>query len=217
MLEGLLPSDVRARFGDPRAEMARLLPDEERLVASAVAKRRHEFSHGRALARALLAEFGVPEAPLLSGPQREPLWPSGLVGSVTHTDGLCVVAVAESERYAGIGVDVEPDAPLEDALAARICLPEERVRLAAQDFCEPAVATRLVFSAKEAVYKCQFYLTRRFLWFPDVEIWLEPAGDFRVRILAEVTELGDGARFVGRWARRGGFLLTAVWLARDAG
>jgi 4'-phosphopantetheinyl transferase EntD len=215
MLEGLLPDDVQTAWGDPRKEMPRVMPAEEALVANAVPKRRLEFAHGRVYARRALKHFGVENFALLSGPQREPIWPPGIVGSVTHTDGLCAVAAAEGARYVGIGIDVECDEPLEPKLAALVCGPEELGRQARATFLDPGVAARLSFSAKEAVYKCQFYLTRRVLCFSDVGIELEPDGTFRVRVFADVVELGQGETFVGRWTRRSGFLLTAAWMTRE--
>ena len=211
MFRELLPDDVKTAWGDPRDDAPLAHPAEEALIALAVEKRKREFRKARACARELLAAFGVNEFPLLSGAQREPLWPEGLVGSVTHTDGLCAVAVGQRLHYAGIGIDVEPEGPFSEAVAKRVCTAAEIAVASDATGLSGVSAARLVFSAKEAFYKSQFCVTARFLGFSDVTVELGRDGDFSVRVLADVAGL-EGEAFAGRWARRGGFVLTASWL-----
>jgi 4'-phosphopantetheinyl transferase EntD len=213
VFDHLFSEDVATAHGDPKQPVADLLPEEEALIARAVPKRRREFAMGRTCARTVLERLGVTGFALLSGPKREPIWPAGIVGSVTHTEGLCAAVAAHKSQYAGIGIDAEPDLSLDAQLAEVVCLPEELASIPKLGFMDPHVVPRLVFSAKEAVFKCQFYLTRRFLDFHDVRIEVRSDGTFRVRMLTELPEpVGAGASLVGRWARRGGFLLTAAWL-----
>jgi 4'-phosphopantetheinyl transferase EntD len=207
MFDDALPADFAVEWGDPREPSLPLFPEERPLVASAVDKRRLEFGRGRQCARAALRRLGLPDGPLLSGSQREPLWPAGVVGSITHTQGLCLAAVAWQKSYAGVGIDVEPAAPLELAIAERIATEGEMNALGSMP---PLLAARLVFSAKEAFYKCQFYRTRQFLGFFDVSIELEPQGDFSVRLLVDAAPLALGGCFRGSWRQRGGFLFTAI-------
>lgn len=213
MFEGLLPDDVKLAWGDPREDAPIALPEEEALIERAVDKRKREFRKARACARALLQEFGVREFALLAGPQREPVWPEGLVGSVTHTDGLCAVAVASRRRYAGIGIDVEPAEPLSARIAERVCSSDELAVACRGSELDALTLARVLFSAKEAFYKAQFCVTRRFLGFSDVSVELESSGAFSVRVVADVAELTN-ASFVGRWASRGGFVLTSSWLGQ---
>ena len=134
---------------------------------------------------------------------------------ITHDNRLCVVAVARGERYAGLGVDIEPAEPLEPEIAARIWSPVEAEQAARRTDMTPALASRLVFSAKEAFYKCQFPLTRTFLGFMEVSVALGD-GTFEVRLERAVGAFLDGTRFAGRWLRVDGQLLTAVVLPRSA-
>lgn len=211
MFRELLPEDIKSAWGDPREDAPVAHPAEEALIERAVEKRQREFRKARACARELLAEFGVREFPLLSGSQREPLWPEGIVGSVTHTDGLCAVAVGSRLQYAGIGIDVEPEGPLSEGVAKRVCSAAE-IALAVDASNLPALTVaRLIFSAKEAFYKSQFCVTERFLGFGDVAVEIARDGAFSVRLLTDVADL-EAAAFTGRWARQGGFVLTASWL-----
>ncbi|HEX6272635.1 MAG TPA: 4'-phosphopantetheinyl transferase superfamily protein, partial [Polyangiaceae bacterium] len=198
MLDGLFPEGVITAFGDPLAPAKPLFPEEEALVARAVEKRRLEFAKGRECARSALASFGLGDAPLLAGETREPLWPADVVGSITHTRGLCAAAVARSARYRGIGIDAEPAEPLDDDLARRVCADEEAAL--SSSGLERGVVFRLVFSAKEAVYKCVFPITRRFLGFDDVHVRL--TGDaFRAFLRVDSAPFRRGDEFEGRWRR----------------
>jgi 4'-phosphopantetheinyl transferase EntD len=212
MFASLLPHDVITEHGDPGEPAPEILPEEAELVANAVAKRKNEFARGRALARDALSRLGIHGFALLPGPERAPIWPSGVVGSVTHTQGMCAVAVAEAARYPGLGIDVERALPLPPQLVERVCRPDETSRLATLGELEPLTAARLVFSAKEAAYKCQFGITRSYLGFHELGVDFEPGGTFAVRWLSESTEWPSALRFRGRWSSTSGFLLTAAWL-----
>lgn len=215
MFDDALPGDFAVEWGDPREPSLPLFPEELELVASAVEKRRLEFGRGRQCARAALRRLGFADAPLLSGDQREPLWPAGVVGSITHTHGLCVAAVGSESNYAAVGIDVEPAAPLQPAVATRVATEAE---MGALGSLPSLLAARLVFSAKEAFYKCQFYRTRQFLGFFDVSLELEPHGEFQVQLLIDAGPLLCNDRFRGRWRQRDGFLFTAIHIpsARQA-
>jgi 4'-phosphopantetheinyl transferase EntD len=207
MFDDVLPADFAVEWGDPRAPGLPLFPEELLLVASAVERRRLEFTRGRQCARAALRRLGLADGPLLAGTQREPLWPTGVVGSITHTDALCLAAVAWKNNYAGVGIDVERAAPLDPALAKRIATDAEMTAL---DGMSPLLAARLIFSAKEAFYKCQFYQTRQWLGFFDVAIELTPQGHFLARLLIDADPLKRGGCYQGGWRQRDGFLFTAM-------
>jgi 4'-phosphopantetheinyl transferase EntD len=146
-----------------------LLPAELAYLERAVERRRNEFSTGRWLARRALRALGLPPAAVLQGAAREPIWPAGVVGSVTHSSSVCAVALALERHYRGIGLDLELSAAPSPDLAHLILAPEEPAA-----YREPHML-RLVFSAKEAVYKCVFPICRSFVDFLDVAIHLNPA------------------------------------------
>jgi 4'-phosphopantetheinyl transferase EntD len=207
LLGALLPPAVRLAEAYGELPDARLLPEEEPLVAWAVERRRAEFTTARGCARRALAELGIPPGPVLSGPAREPLWPAGVVGSLTHCAGYRAAAVARRTDVASLGIDAEPDLPLPDGVLDRVALVAERQAIGGL----PAGVRwdRLLFSAKESVYKAWYPLTGRWLGFQDATVEIDPAGSFRARLLA-----GDAypTGFAGRWAVRDGLLGTAVVL-----
>lgn len=198
-------------FSDVAEEL--MFPAEAAVVERAVPKRRREFGTVRFCARQALAELGVPSAPLLPGDNREPLWPSGIVGSLTHCAGYRAAVVARSSEMLGLGIDAEPHAPLPDGVLESIGFGAELDQLAA--FGGRVQADRLLFCAKEAVYKVWFPLARRWLGFADAAVTLGADGRFEAELLVpgpmvEGTEL---RRLSGRWLVERDVILTAISLA----
>ena len=215
MLERILPAAaaVVSSAGEREVE---LFPEEEAAVGNAVEKRRREFVTARACAREALARLGHPGQPVPSGARGEPLWPAGVVGSITHCAGYRACAVAPASELLTIGVDAEVAAPLPPGLIADIALPEERrwiERMAAE---QPGVSwDRLLFSIKEAIYKAWFPLARSWLGFEDASVAIDAAsGTFTAHLLVPGPTLQgrklDGFR--GRWLCADGLLLSAIAL-----
>ena len=187
-----------------------LPPEEQQYLARAVPKRVHEFAGGRACARAALAQLGFSGAALPVGPERAPVWPSGTTGSITHTAGFCAAVVAATTDIRALGLDVELLDSVKPHLWRRICTPEE---LAGLQSCDPEAATAaatLIFSAKEAFYKCQHFLTGQWLGFSDVTISVA-ADDFSVRPTRtlEISQQSPGP-WQGRYRRESGLVMTGV-------
>ncbi len=174
MIETLFPADVVTVRATPDMYEAPLFPEEEAAILRAVEKRRREYRAGRAAARAALARLGMAPAPIPSEEDRTPRWPPGIVGSISHTRSCCAVAVARSERYLGVGLDVEGADALKPDLRRMICTPDELARIASL----PALVdwAKVTFSAKEAFYKCYYPRVGVFLGFHDVELEIDPEG-----------------------------------------
>ena len=143
---------------------------EAAAVAGAVARRRAEFAHGRAAARDALKRAGGPAGRIPVGPDRDPVWPVGWVGAITHCQGRVGAVVAPATVLRGVGLDAEVRAPLPADVVERV-LHAGEVRAAARVGL-PEVA---LFSAKESVHKAVFPSTRVWMDFLDVE--LEVAAD----------------------------------------
>jgi 4'-phosphopantetheinyl transferase EntD len=194
-----------------------LFPEEELIVGQAVDKRKREFTTGRSCARAALGRLGVAPAPILAGPRGEPLWPPGVVGSLTHCAGYRACAVARSSEFVTLGIDAEPHSALPRGLLADIARPEELPSLRRLALDSPQVHwDRLLFSAKESVYKAWFPLTRRWLGFEEATVVIDAsAGVFAARLLVPGPRLAGRmlTGFTGRWLVRDGLVLTAITLA----
>jgi 4'-phosphopantetheinyl transferase EntD len=192
---------------DPRSIGGGLLAEEEHAVAEAVGPRVDQFTAGRVCARRALARLGAGVGvPLLQGEDRVPIWPEGFVGSITHTDSWCAAAVARASQVRAIGIDLEPATALKRSVMDRVCTPSELRWLS--NASEPALLAKVVFSAKEAVYKCQYSLTREFLGFHALSLDLGDAL-FTAVFQQEVGEFRRGDRISGRYIIANGVVATA--------
>ncbi|GIG93215.1 4'-phosphopantetheinyl transferase family protein [Plantactinospora endophytica] len=198
-------------FGDVGA--ATLFPAEEAYVADAVDRRRREFATVRHCARRALATLGMPPVAIPRGPSGAPSWPDGLVGSMTHCDGYRAAVLAYRRDVAAIGIDAEPHDRLPDGVLDVVSRPAERTGLRDLGDTHPGVHwDRLLFSAKESVYKAWSPLTGRWLDFDEVEVVFDPAGTFEAYLLVPGPTVAGRpvAAFSGRFVVAAGLIATAV-------
>lgn len=214
----LFPAGVAAAELRILADAALLYPEESVSIARAVPKRVSEFAAGRLCARRALAEFGIADFPLRMASDRAPVWPDSMVGSITHTRGCCVAVVAERRRFASLGLDLEVAGDVKRRLWEHICVPAELAWLDSLPTRARSSSAALVFSAKEAFYKCQYPLTAEPLRFSDLCVALpdfDPDGDGIGAFLVEPTRaLAISSRprawFRGAYRIREGYVAAAV-------
>jgi 4'-phosphopantetheinyl transferase EntD len=192
--EALFPDGVAVfRLGDD-AVPPDPMPGETRTLTRAVPRRRAEFARGRACARAALGALGHGSKPIPVGPDRAPVWPEGVVGSITHCRGLVAAAVGPTAALRGLGLDAEPRAPIGAELARRIATDEERSTAGLSE-ADASLLPRLLFSAKEVVHKCIYPLVGVTLDFLDVAVTFDHA-----RRRFSVSARSDRARAVSEIA-----------------
>lgn len=222
LLERLVPDSVSC--AETRADRLDidLFPIERLSLGRAVDKRRWEFMAGRACARQALSRLGIPAVAIPSGNHGEPLWPPGVVGSITHCDGYRACAAARSEEIVTVGIDAEPNAPLPEGVLEEVVHGRELELVTGGSIAterngcgvaDQVDVDRLRFSAKEAVYKAWFPLARRWLGFEDVELSIDLAtSEFCARLLVAgpVVDAARLTEFRGRWAVADGVICTAV-------
>ncbi len=214
-LRDLFPPEVAVAVRDPRLPHTGLLPEEESAIGGAVERRRREFAAGRAAARQAMDALGLPKRPIPMGRDRAPVWPEGVVGSISHSDAFCLAAVARSDRVLALGVDVEPDLPLEETLWDSVLTPDELAWLSARPAGERGRLARLIFSAKECVYKARYPLTRTLHGFTDMRVDLDlPAGAYRAVLLRDIGSSGRES-WMGGFHSEGGVILTFLVLSRS--
>ncbi|WP_043512731.1 4'-phosphopantetheinyl transferase [Actinoplanes sp. SE50/110] len=207
MLDRLLPHPVRSAFALTDDPDEACYPGEESLVATAVPNRRREVVTARRCAREALLALGHAPAAIPRGPHREPLWPAGVVGSITHCTGFRGAAVAHTGELTGVGIDAEPHAALPPRVLGAVTDPVERAMLDRLATTHPETCwDRLLFSAKESIYKAWFPLTGRWLGFEDARLDIDPDGTFVGHILIE----SPLPRLAGRHLVDRGLILTAV-------
>ncbi|MET9654049.1 4'-phosphopantetheinyl transferase superfamily protein [Streptomyces sp. NPDC006460] len=218
MIESILPTGtaVSEAFGD--SAEATLYPGEEEFIARAVEARRREFTTTRHCARLALRDLGYEPVAIPSGEKREPVWPTGVVGALTHCLGYRAAALARAEDVVSLGIDAEPHLPLPEGVLGSVSRSEERERIAELTASVPEVHwDRLLFSAKESVYKAWFPLARRWLDFSEATLEFDPSGRAFHATLHQEGPPVDGRPLTsmsGRWLVDNGLITTAVAVVR---
>lgn len=155
---------VGHRLISPGDEHA-LLKEEVPALAASVVKVRRASGAARIVARQLLTQLGHANCALPKGPAGAPVWPAGIVGSLAHDSRVAVAAVGMRADVGALGIDVEPAECLPSELLDLVATPQERLNLG-----DDVYRGRLLFVAKEAVYKAVHPLDQTFLEHHDVEI-----------------------------------------------
>ncbi|MFE7752266.1 4'-phosphopantetheinyl transferase [Streptomyces sp. NPDC057428] len=220
MIERLLPSYVACADTDvTEAPPGSLYPEEARLVARSVDRRKHEFAAVRVCARRAMAALGLPPAPVLTGHRGVPLWPDGVIGSMTHCDGYRAAVLARTSLARAIGIDAEPNEPLPSDVWEYVSLASERARTPAGTDGAGVHWDRLLFSAKESVFKTWFPLTRVELDFTEADITFHRGqgtateGTFTAELLR--TAPGMPESYEGNWLVAEGLAVTAIVLPAE--
>lgn len=193
LLPGVTGSEV-----EDHGQAICLDPGEAAIVAAAGEKRRREFSLGRFCAHAALMQLGQPHGPVGRGQGGAPVWPEGICGSITHTNGYAAALAARRNGFSGIGVDAEHVGGVTEKLWPRLFNDKERAMLKGGEDC--ATAATLLFSAKEACFKAGG----------------SASGSF-TSIAVELSDSGFVARsklgvLRGLFAVRGSLVVTAAYL-----
>ncbi|QYZ65451.1 MAG: 4'-phosphopantetheinyl transferase superfamily protein [Gammaproteobacteria bacterium (ex Lamellibrachia satsuma)] len=208
----LFPRAIVTITATPEMWETPVLEKEEALIAGSVHKRRREFRAGRHCAHQALKCLGLEVTPLLRGERREPIWPQGYLGSISHCDGYALAACALQGDIVGIGIDVEPLSPLKRDVEQLIHTERERRFMQAN----PEIPERLIFSAKESLYKCYYPLVKQFFDFQEVEL----AIDLTTRCFSFSSQPEAGisfpayAKFHGSFLNTGSHLITGCYLTR---
>lgn len=197
--------------GDPE----QLWPSERTAVHKAVPSRQREYAAGRCAARDAMQQIGWAPEGIPSAPDRSPVWPDGLTGSIAHGGQVCVAVVGRRHQVHAVGIDIEVDRAMEPDLWPSICTADELSRLDLLPPRERGRRVTRVFCAKEAFYKWQYPQTGLLLDFLDVEVMFSADGTGFVARAAPSTPP------VPRCNREGTLLahddLVLAWLFGPAG
>jgi 4'-phosphopantetheinyl transferase EntD len=209
-LGDLFSAAVRvAESRDESVDETKLWPEEREAVGEVVDGRWWDWVMGRRCARMAVEDLGLDATPILPGHKRQPLWPAGVVGAITHTRGYVAAAVADAGTVMAVGIDAEPDEPLPHGVITRVASPEERAMIGAGRPSGVDNLDRLLFSAKESIYKAWFPLAGIWLGFLDARLEIDPDDrTFHAEILID----GPISTVSGRYASVDGVLMTAIEL-----
>ena len=208
-----LPDGIALQATSAFINLSSEYEQEEAYIAKAVDKRKKEFRTGRYTARRALKALGIPACAIPAGPNREPLWPAGVVGSISHCDTLCIAVVASSERYQSLGVDVEPNRPLPDDVRSMVFSYEEQ-HPGSEGI--PEHLDTLTFSAKESVFKCAFPLTGYYFDFNEVSLIIDEENrSFTATLPERITHDASLKTVSGQYTITEEFVFTLAFIIND--
>jgi 4'-phosphopantetheinyl transferase EntD len=169
-LQSLFPRNVVVMESFAEGDPGSLSAGEAACLGRALPKRVREFAAGRHCARRALERFGLTGWDLRVREDRTPVWPEGFVGSISHTAGFCAAAVGSRQEFRSIGLDVEIALRVTPDLYTAFLTPGEQAAIGRMPSEAADKMATLLFSAKEAFYKCQYPITSEWLEFADIEV-----------------------------------------------
>ncbi|WP_162926249.1 4'-phosphopantetheinyl transferase family protein [Teredinibacter purpureus] len=136
----------------------------------AVPKRRAEFLAGRYCARSALITLGYSPVTIGIGDHRQPLWPNGITGSITHKDDIAAAFLCPQSQYVGVGIDIEKllQPTLLPSIGDQVLTDSERLLTA--HACTHQQFVTLIFSVKEAFFKAAFSSVGHYFNFDAVSV-----------------------------------------------
>lgn len=183
-------------------------PEYAKVIATFGPMRQTDFLYGRAAAREAIHTLGRSDTFVGTHSDGTPVWPQGIVGSISHSTGVCMAVVAQASDYNAIGVDIERIDRVETDLWPHICTEEERLWLEQMLPAEAQINASIIFCAKEAFFKMQWPITQEWLDFDDVVVTLRD-GHFLVTVPKPLPPL-TSATFVGTYAVWNAYVVATV-------
>jgi len=186
----------------------KLFPAEAECTTGMAERRLKEFKLGRYCARISQLLLGLRARPVTKGVSREPHWPPGVIGSISHTGDFAVAVVAAAATLESVGLDMESAEPLTADIIAMTCLPQENPN-------QDGALGKLLFSIKESIYKCIFPLVGEYVDFLEMEVRLSEDGQSYYAI--SHTDKCPAAliqHLEGRYARLPDLVLSSAWISK---
>lgn len=153
-------------------------------VDKAVTKRKAEFVAGRYCAHQALSALGVAPGLIGIAEARNPVWPRGIVGSISHSHGYAISATAKRSSKLMLGLDVEDMVAPQTAkrLEASVINDDELDLL--RQAPRPEALFTLIFSVKESFYKAAYPWVKRYFGFKAISVtgvtWKSGCLDFSI-------------------------------------
>lgn len=159
--------------GRARIDDAKLFTSERDYISGASVKRRAEFGTARVCAHRAIEQLGMKPTALVPNSDRSPKWPSGIKGSISHSNDWCVAVVTKHQSVKSVGIDIESLQIRGKGFSELICTESELSILDKINILDANDMTNIIFSAKESAYKCQYPVTRTILDFRDISLEID--------------------------------------------
>lgn len=166
ILNSILPEGFYAGVAGGAADKNLLFKEELQYLNSVKSPdRAQSYILGRIATKVALNKMGI-SAPVGRELNGEPIWPPGVIGSLSNKRAIAVAAVTKAGLKKGLGLDLEPvlgDLKILD----KVSRPNEKLWISEKD---SELRLTQLFSAKEALYKAIFPLQKIFFGFQDAEL-----------------------------------------------
>lgn len=167
LVESLFTAPVAVEIATHSDYFAPIATDEAPYAERMAPRRRQEFAAGRACAHRALRRIDADHEPIRMGHRRDPIWPVGIVGSITHCEGFCAAVVARGGPVAGLGIDAEVARQLDAETRDTILGAEEQAAMRHLPLPDGLWAT-VGFAAKEALFKAIYPVLIREIAFDEI-------------------------------------------------
>lgn len=141
-------------------------------IAQARVERKNEYLCGRVLAQAVLNHhFGLDQL-ITCMHEHLPIWPSHVLGSISHSQNKLIVALSNNAVYLGIDIEHWVTSEFAQESAHLILTPSEfnLWKGKAAEFFDFARYVSLIFSVKESLYKAVYLSAKQYIDFLEASI-----------------------------------------------
>ena len=183
-------------------------------MVNAMAKRRIEFSAGRHCAHRAMVQIGRTPGPVLFGPDRAPIWPPGIVGSITHSAQYCAAVVASEDHFRSVGIDTELVNAVGPELACEVLRPDEISATNGNARSGEIDWPTLYFCIKEAAYKAFYPIYRKIIDFQDMHVAIRTESrTFNAEVRVPISPFS--VTFQGKYGVSHGHIYVASWRCKE--
>ena len=201
---------------EDQSEPESLHPAEVNILSpTASQKTRRRFITGRTAARQVLDQISVGrEVPLLRGDGGEPIWPQGIVGSISHCENWAIAAGTRDPDIRSLGIDLENWAKFEPPDSSLIIFSTSELRWAQQDRSCELQRLAILFSGKEAVFKALYPAYGRSLEIGDIRLqWQATEQRFHIGLPSTIS-INSNLSFTALPSIFGNYVLSSTILRR---
>ncbi len=210
-LKLIVPGSTQFCFISKTPVDYQLEPSELELTTRMSAKRLNDFKASRYCAKNALKQTGITNFPLLINQHRAPIWPRGIVGSLSHCENLCIAVIASQKEITGFGIDIESLAPLKSELLPLICSSKEIDLL--NNTNNSLINAKILFSIKESIFKCLHPSVEVWIDFKDVELELNGESlQYTAKLTESLVDKVGRSEIFGHWHVENGFIFSSCWL-----
>lgn len=184
------------------------IPISEVLV-KACFSRKQEFQRGRVCAAEALNSLGEYNHYIVEvEDDRSPIWPRGVVGSISHCKKYSCSVAASSAELTAVGIDLESTVRVQDKLARMIQFDSD---IQSDSRLSSTELLSLIFSAKESLYKALYPQVKCYFGFEDAALTEVTESNFSIKLINDLScDYKKGASFKGNFLFFDEHVLTVI-------